>query len=82
MALTVEDILARRIGLQLFGWRLAIQAAPTVASLLRQEFGWSPEQEQRALEQYVAKVNHLLESAGQPAEPATSAMSELTLERN
>jgi glycerol-3-phosphate dehydrogenase len=82
MALTIEDILARRIGLQLFGWRLAIQAAPTVASLLRQEFGWGPEQEQRALEQYVAKVNHLLESAGQPAEPSPSAMSELTLERN
>src|SRR5580700_5956924 len=82
MALTIEDILARRIGLQLFGWRLAIQAAPTVASLLRQEFGWGPEQEQRALEQYVANVNHLLESAGQPAEPSPSAMSELTLERN
>jgi hypothetical protein len=49
---------------------------------LRQEFGWGPEQEQRALEQYVAKVNHLLESAGQPAEPSPSAMSELTLERS
>jgi glycerol-3-phosphate dehydrogenase len=82
MALTIEDILARRIGLQLFGWRLAIQAAPTVASLLRQEFGWGPQEEQRALNQYVAKVNHLLESAGQPAEPSPSALSELTLERN
>ena len=66
MALTIEDVLARRIGLQLFGWRLAIEAAPTVAALLRGELGWSQEQEASALDEYVAKVNYLLTTAGLP----------------
>ena len=82
MAMSVEDVLARRIGLQLFSWRLAIQAAPTVASLLRQELGWSAEQEQIAVEQYIAKVNHMITTAGQAPEPVASAKGELALERN
>jgi glycerol-3-phosphate dehydrogenase len=79
MALTIEDVLARRIGLQLFGWRLAIEAAPEVAALLRQELGWSAAQEQSAIDQYVGKVNHLLMVAGQAPEPLPS---DLVLERN
>jgi glycerol-3-phosphate dehydrogenase len=82
MAMTIEDVLARRIGLQLFDWRLAIQAAPTVAALLGREQGWGPDEEQTALDQYVAKVNHMLTSAGQKPEPAPAAIRELTLERN
>jgi len=69
MALTIEDVLARRIGLQLFGWRLAIEAAPEVAALLRQELGWSAAQEQRAIDQYIGEVNHLLTVAGQAPDP-------------
>jgi glycerol-3-phosphate dehydrogenase len=81
MALTIEDVLARRIGLQLFGWRLAIQAAPAVASLLGREFHWSEEQEASALDGYVAKVNHLLTTAGQ--EPVTlPATRQLVMERS
>jgi glycerol-3-phosphate dehydrogenase len=64
MALTIEDVLARRIGLQLYGWRLAIQAAPAVAAILRRELGWREEQEASALDGYVAKVNHMLTTAG------------------
>ena len=81
MARTIEDVLARRIGLQLFGWRLAIQAAPAVAELLARELRWSPKQEQTSLDQYVAKVNHMITSIGQTPEPAPSAR-ELTFERN
>ena len=55
MAVTIEDVLARRIGLQLFGWRLAIRAAPIVAALLRRELGWSAAEEVAAVDQYVAK---------------------------
>lgn len=82
MALTVEDVLARRIGLQLHGWRLAIQATPTVATLLRRELGWSAEQEDDAITQYVKKINHMLESAGQKAEQLSTSDKELVLERN
>jgi glycerol-3-phosphate dehydrogenase len=77
MALTMEDVLARRIGLQNYGWRLAIQAAPAVAALLRQELGWSSEQEKSALELYAGKVNHMIVSAGQ--EPESIPTSERDL---
>jgi glycerol-3-phosphate dehydrogenase len=82
MALTVEDVLARRIGLQLFGWRLAIQAAPTVASLLRPELGWSAGEEQSAVEQYANKVNHMITTAGQASEPRPAVTKDLVLERS
>jgi glycerol-3-phosphate dehydrogenase len=82
MALTVEDVLARRTGLQLYGWRLAIQAAPDVAALLRHELDWSSDQEAAAVEQYVAKVNHMLASAGQEPEPLPSLDKDLVLERS
>jgi glycerol-3-phosphate dehydrogenase len=80
MALTVEDVLARRIGLQLFGWRLAIQAAPSVAAILRRELGWSEEREASALDGYIAEVNHLLTMAGQ--EPMAAPITkQLVMER-
>jgi glycerol-3-phosphate dehydrogenase len=80
MALTIEDVLARRIGLQLYGWRLAIQAAPAVAALLRRELGWSEQQEASALDGYVAKVNHMLTTAGQ--EPMAAPITKhLVMER-
>ena len=80
MATTVEDVLARRIGLQLFGWRLAIQAAPAVASLLARELGWSSRQKESELEKYVARVNRMLEAAGQARESVH--LEEAALERS
>jgi glycerol-3-phosphate dehydrogenase len=82
MALTVEDVLARRIGLQLIGWRLAIRATPVVAALLRRELGWSAADEDAAVDRYVGKVNHMLEVAGQEPEPSPSQTGELVLERS
>lgn len=80
MALTVEDVLFRRIGLQLIGWRYAIRATPVAAALLRQELGWSAEQEAEAADRYVAKINHMLQAAGQEPEP--SQIRELVMERS
>lgn len=80
MALTVEDVLFRRIGLQLTGWRYAIRATPVAAALLRQELGWSAEQEAEAVDRYVAKINHMLAAAGQEPEP--SRIRELVMERS
>jgi glycerol-3-phosphate dehydrogenase len=64
MAMSIEDILARRIGLQLYGWSLAVTAAPVVGAHLARELGWSPAQTQRAIEEYVNKINRLMEVAG------------------
>jgi glycerol-3-phosphate dehydrogenase len=64
MAVSIEDILARRVGLQLFSWQDAIQAAPLVAQSLAQELGWSRTQMQQAIQQYVDKIDRLLAAAG------------------
>jgi glycerol-3-phosphate dehydrogenase len=64
LAVTIEDILARRIGLQLYGWRDAIRAAPAVAELLARELGWSDSTTQHAIAEYVAKIQRLIEIAG------------------
>jgi glycerol-3-phosphate dehydrogenase len=64
MAVTVEDVLARRLGMQLYSWRDAIAAAPVVGGLMSRELGWTDSETHSAVAQYVAKVNHLLDSAG------------------
>lgn len=81
MALTIEDVLVRRIGLQLFGWRLAIRATPAVAAVLGRELGWNAAEEAAAVNQYVNKVNHMLTVAGQEPEPAPAPEAELVSER-
>ena len=64
MATSIEDILARRIGLQLFSWRDAIVAAPIVAPFLADELGWSQTQMKEAVEEYMRKINRLMVTAG------------------
>jgi glycerol-3-phosphate dehydrogenase len=72
MAATIEDVLARRLGVQLYSWRAAIEAAPVVGALMAAELKWSSEFTRAAITSYVEKVNHLLESAGLPVEQADS----------
>jgi glycerol-3-phosphate dehydrogenase len=81
MATTIEDVLARRIGLQLYSWRYAMEAAPIVAELLRRELGWRGKEEDHALETYLSAVNHMISMAGQTPEPAPQPERELVLER-
>lgn len=64
MAVTIEDILSRRLGMQLFSWRSAIHAAPLVASILARELGWPSEATQNATRQYVEEINRYLQLAG------------------
>ncbi len=68
MAVTIGDVLARRIGLQYFDWRLAIEAAPVVASHLASELGWSGQQENQAVQDYVGKLQRWLAAIGLPAD--------------
>jgi len=70
MAVSIEDILARRTGLQLFSWEYAITAAPHVAQCLADEIGWSETQKQEAINQYIKKINRFLEVAGISAGPS------------
>lgn len=64
MATTIEDVLMRRSGLQLFSWRDAISAAPLTASILAREFDWNSDIERISIERYVKKINHLISAAG------------------
>jgi glycerol-3-phosphate dehydrogenase len=76
LAVTVEDILARRIGLQFYSWRDAIHAAPVVAELMAEELGWASEQANSELASYVNKVNRSLERAGLEPEELTRATTD------
>ncbi len=64
MAVSIEDILARRIGLQMFSWRDAIAAAPIVAQSLAGELGWSESQIREAVEEYIRRITRLMVLAG------------------
>ncbi len=73
MAMTVEDVLARRIGLQFYGWSEAIAAAPPTADLLMRELGWSEPDRDNALSEYVEKIRDLQRKAGLAVEPQAGA---------
>jgi glycerol-3-phosphate dehydrogenase len=74
MAVTIDDILSRRLGLQLYSWRSAVQAAPFVASLLAKELNWTPEFTRSSILDYVLTINRHLESAGLQPEPPISSI--------
>ena len=59
-AQTIEDVLARRLGLQLYDWRASIQAARAVGELLARELGWSEEQRSAEVARYVEKIGGFL----------------------
>jgi glycerol-3-phosphate dehydrogenase len=64
MAVTIEDVLARRLGIQLYSWRDAIEAAPVVGRVMAKQLGWTSEFTLAAIADYVGKINHLLDAAG------------------
>jgi glycerol-3-phosphate dehydrogenase len=64
MAMSIEDVLARRIGLQLFSWKSAMEAAPVVGSLLAGLLNWTSTERQRAVNDYIDKISRLMEKIG------------------
>src|SRR5277367_4513302 len=64
LAQTIEDVLARRLGVQFYSWRDAIHSAPVVGTLMAQELHWSDAEAKSAVTAYIDKINHLLERAG------------------
>jgi len=75
MAITIEDVLMRRTGLQFYSWRAAVSAAAPTATILAKELGWSAEFEQSAAEDYRKKITRLIQLAGLPAEQPTTVNS-------
>jgi glycerol-3-phosphate dehydrogenase len=74
MAATIEDVLARRIGLQLYSWRQAMDAAPGVGLLMARELNWSTSVMDAAINGYVGKIRHLVDSACLSRERSASAL--------
>ncbi len=70
MAATIEDVLSRRIGLEFFSWRASMEAAPVVGPILGKRLGWSAEQTQSAIREYVEKIERYLKVAGLATESA------------
>lgn len=64
MAMTIEDVLARRTGLQLWSWKDAVAAAPRAGTLLAAELEWTPEETDDAVREYVEKIRQLASRAG------------------
>jgi len=64
MALTIEDVLARRIGLQLFSWAAAVKAAPVVGSVMAELLAWTDSERTQAVEEYVQKITRLMTGIG------------------
>jgi len=63
-AWTIEDVLARRLGLQLYDWRASILAAPVVGELLSRELGWSDAEKSEQVAKYVEKICGFLRELG------------------
>ncbi len=64
MAMTLEDVLARRTRIMLEDAERGAGVAPEVAALMARELGWSSEDTHAQVEQYRALVNHQLEAEG------------------
>lgn len=63
MAMTVRDVLARRIRLEIMDWEATQEALPMVASLMAQELGWTPSQKQQQIDDYQAQLQLFMKSA-------------------
>jgi len=76
MAATIEDVLARRLGMQFYSWSDCLDAAPIVGPLMRRELQWSDPSTREAITNYIEKIYHLVETAGLPREGYASSRSE------
>lgn len=66
MAQCIEDLLARRIGIQFHSWKNAVAAAPIAGKLLGRELGWTDEATGRAIDAYIASMRILASKAAIP----------------
>ena len=75
MAATIEDVLARRLGMQFYSWSDCLDAAPIVGSLMQKELRWSEPSAREAITTYIEKIYHLIGTAGLSRERHASSRS-------
>ncbi|MBC7890656.1 MAG: hypothetical protein H7Y12_00460, partial [Sphingobacteriaceae bacterium] len=63
MALTLPDVLARRLGLEWLDWQAAESALPLVAVLMAKGLNWSETEARQAEDEYLARLEALQTSA-------------------
>ncbi len=63
MAQSIEDLLARRTGIQTHSWNNAVAAAPAVGRLLGSELGWSDATIHDAVNTYTSKLRRWADRA-------------------
>jgi glycerol-3-phosphate dehydrogenase len=64
MAQTIEDILARRLGMQLYDWRASLRAASVVADILASELHWATSTKEHDLAGYTKKIRASMDLLG------------------
>jgi len=79
LAVTIEDVLARRLGVQFYTWRGARDAAATVGTILGAELGWTDDQTQSSVNTYVSYINRLLDLADLPRDTSVPASAKHAL---
>lgn len=63
MALTIRDVLARRMRLEIMDWEAAQEAIQLVADLMAQELGWTPAQKERQVADYYQQIAFFMNAA-------------------
>lgn len=70
MAMSLEDVLARRTGVQFFSWKLAMEAAPATAHIMGDLLGWNESTIRNAVSEYLATIAAAMERIGlEPGAP-------------
>jgi glycerol-3-phosphate dehydrogenase len=64
MAVSLEDVLMRRLGIGARNWKASLSAVAIVADVFAHEFSWSPTRKQEALTQYVLNIRDSMQKAG------------------
>jgi hypothetical protein len=67
MVLSFDDLLLRRLGIELFDWQMALRAAPVAAELLANELGWNWSRIQEESRIYAARIDRFLREIGSGA---------------
>jgi glycerol-3-phosphate dehydrogenase len=70
LALTLEDVLARRMGLELWDWRTAARAARVTAHLMARELGWPRSETEAAADRYAARIRRFRQCAELDSRPS------------
>jgi glycerol-3-phosphate dehydrogenase len=64
MAMSLEDVLVRRLGIGARDWKTSLSAVAGVADVFAHEFSWTQARKQEAITQYVLNIRDSMQNAG------------------